>query len=105
VLGNIYLLNKQDFAGIKLMIIEGRQEIYMVKGHTIIKGKKGDIISFIPIKGDVRAVNSSGLKYDLAKYVLSFQGNSGISNEMTADTAEISLKKGDSLLVIHDLGG
>lgn len=102
MLGNIYLLDKKDFDGIKLKIIEGRQEIYIIKGCATIPGKKGDIISFIPIKGDVRAVSSTGLRYDLADYLLSLQGNTGISNEMTADKAEVSLKEG-VLLIIHEL--
>lgn len=102
VLGNIYLLDKKDFAGTRLKIIEGNQEIYLIIGDTSIKGKKGDIISFIPINGEVRAISSAGLKYDLADYVLSLQGNSGISNEMTDDQARVSLKEG-SLLLIHEL--
>lgn len=100
MLGNIYLLNKQDFVGIKLKIIEGNQEIYMITGKVIIKGKKGDAISFIPVFGDVKAEFSSGLKYDLAKYTLSLQGNTGISNEMISDMAEIDLEN-QKLVVIH----
>ncbi|HEX5456177.1 MAG TPA: thiamine diphosphokinase [Candidatus Saccharimonadales bacterium] len=103
MLGNIYLLDKKDFSDIDLKIIEGRQEIYMIKGDTTIKGKKGDIISFLPIRGDVRAISSSGLKYNLADYVLSLQGNSGISNEMTEAEARVFLKKEDTLLVMHEL--
>lgn len=104
MLGNIYLLDKKDFAGILLKIIEGNQEIYMITDDTTIRGKKGDIISFIPIDGDVRAISSAGLRYDLSDYVLSLQGNSGISNEMTASSAVIRLDGENRLLVIHETG-
>lgn len=99
-LGNIFLLDKPEFAGTKLKIIEGDQEIYVISGKVGIRGKKGDTISFIPIFGEVRAESSSGLKYDLAKYTLSMYGNSGISNELTADKVEVQINN-QKLLVIH----
>jgi thiamine pyrophosphokinase len=100
LLGNILLLLKKDYEGISIKIIEGNQEIYLVRNHAVIQGRKGDTISFIPIDSPVNDLVSTGLQYDLSNYKLSVQGNRGISNVMTANKAEISIKKG-VLLVIH----
>lgn len=102
LLGNIFLLSKDEFKDSGLKIIEGDQEIYPIHESTTIKGKKGEIISFIPLNGDVQALGSTGLRYDLGEYKLSLQGNKGISNELTSDTAVITLQEG-SLLVVHTL--
>lgn len=102
LLGNVFLLGKSDFAGHNIKIIDGRQEAYLIMRKAAIRGKKGDIISFVPIFGDVKALSSSGLKYPLQNYILSMQENTGISNEFIADSISISLKRSDKLLVVHD---
>jgi thiamine pyrophosphokinase len=104
LLGNIFLLNKREFAKIKLKIIEGNQEAYVVRGHAKIDGQKGDIISFMPIDGHPEVQTTGGLKYDLGKHKLSRQGNLGISNVLLRQTVEITVSKG-SLLVIHQFAG
>lgn len=100
VLGNILLLLKKEYAETSIKIIEGNQEIYIIRNDAVIHGKKGDTISFMPIDGVVQSTKTSGLKYPLENYQLSIQGNRGISNLLTKDTAAITLKK-VVLLVIH----
>ena len=99
-LGNIFLLLKKDFETLKIKIVEGNQEMYLVRKKATIFGKKGETISVIPIAGEVGETASKGLKYNLNEYKLSLQGNQGISNILTKDTAEITVKKG-ILLIIH----
>lgn len=100
MLGNIFLLARPEFAGPKIKIIDGQQEIYILTGTAEITGTVGETISFIPLFGDVKASFSAGLKYDLSQYDLSMRGNTGISNELVEDKARIVL--GDSLLLaIH----
>jgi thiamine pyrophosphokinase len=102
LLGNILLLTKRSFANVALKIIAGNQEIYLIRAQQVnISGKKGDTISFIPIKGRAKVSRAVGLKYDLSKYELSLQGNQGISNVLTRATAEVTVAKGP-LLVIHE---
>jgi thiamine pyrophosphokinase len=104
MLGNIFLLNKDEFAKLKIKIIEGGQEAYIVRGKARINGKTGDTISFIPIAGNPTVRTTDGLKYDLNRYTLSLQGNTGISNVLTRQTVNITVTKG-AILVIHQLGG
>jgi thiamine pyrophosphokinase len=101
LLANILLLQNNDFQAANIRIIEGTQEIYLIRERATITGKVGDIISFMPIAGSAQIRRSSGLKYDLSKYLLSVQGNLGVSNVLVGRTAEISLTQG-VLLVIHE---
>jgi thiamine pyrophosphokinase len=100
LIGNIYLLIKPEFSKLNIKIIEGNQVIYLIHADIRISGKKGDIISFIPIKRNTQVKSTVGLKYDLAKYQLSPRGNLGISNVFTSNIAEVNIKKG-ILLVVH----
>lgn len=99
VLGNILLLTKRKFARLNVTIVEGRQTMYLIRTRARIRGKKGDVISFIPIRGTARA-SSRGLKYDLSQYRLSLQGNTGISNVLTGSTAQVVMQRG-VLLAVH----
>jgi len=100
LLGNILLLVKDEFAPLDIKIIEGDQEIYLIRGQARINGTAGDIISFIPINGPVEVSRSTGLKYDLSRHDLSPQANLGVSNILTEPVAEVRLKT-NVLLVVH----
>jgi thiamine pyrophosphokinase len=100
LLGNIFLLAKRRFAKLNITIIEGRQAMYLIRDQARIEGKKGDTISFMPIKGTARA-SSRGLKYELHQHRLSLQGNTGISNVLIHAQAEVTMKNG-VLLCIHE---
>jgi thiamine pyrophosphokinase len=102
LLGHVLLLNKREFAGLRLKIVDNQQEAYMIRGKAHIHAKKGALISFVPFAGPVSIARSSGLAYDLSQYRLSPQHNLGISNVMLASTAEIVITRG-ALLVVCQL--
>ncbi len=102
LLGNILLLLKKKYAKTPIKFVDRDQEIYLATDQVQISGTKGDPISFIPIAGDVHDITSKGLKYNLANYQLSIQGNHGISNVLTSGTAKVTFKD-KTLLVIHTL--
>ena len=92
------LIDKLD----RLMIVEGKQEIYVIKNRLEIKGKRGDLVSLIPLLGDCQGVRTTGLKYKLRNERLSWGKSRGVSNVMLGRKARIDLKKG-RLLVIKSL--
>lgn len=102
LLGHILLLNKHEFAGLRLTIVDNTQEAFMIRGQAQIRGKKGTLISFLPVAGPVQIARTSGLRYDLSQYHMSPQHNLGISNVMLTSTAEIIITRG-ALLVIRQL--
>ena len=93
------LIDKVD----KLMIIEGQQEIYVIKDRVEIKGKQGDLVSLIPLLKDCQGVTTEGLKYQLQGSILKFGKSRGVSNVMLGKKAEIRVKKG-KLLVVYNMG-
>lgn len=100
LLGNILLLLKNKYSRTSIKFVNGNQEIYIARNQIKIEGKKDDLVSLIPIDDTVKNMKSTGLKYDLSKYTISIQGNHGISNVITQNTATAQFKN-QTLLIIH----
>lgn len=98
-MANIMLTIYAAKKGVKLVIKDGKTEMFAVENSAKIKGEAGDWLSLIPILGDVEGVSLSGLKYTLENARLEAGKTVGISNEFVNETAEISLKKGLILAV------
>ncbi len=94
------MANLMSLSKYKFKIIEGNQEIFIVKNKSKIKGKPGDLISLIPLLGDCRGVSTVGLKWRLQGRILQVGSSLGVSNVMLGKSASVSLKKG-CLLVVH----
>ena len=98
--GNLFMLAKKKFASLDIKIIEGREEILLVRTRVRIKGSKGDDLSLIAIGQDAKGVSTKGLFYPLKNAVLTSGTAQGIRNKLTGKYAEITVRKGP-LLVIH----
>ncbi len=66
-----------------------------------LEGTPGDIVSIVPVGTDVAGVTTHGLKWRLQADTLRFGSTRGISNEMTGDTASVSVDR-NIALVIHE---
>ena len=80
--------------GIPAVIRDMHNAIRLVGKSIELKGNKGDTISLMPFTEKVEGVTTKGLKYELTDFDMSIGVSLGVSNEMTGDRAEISLKKG-----------
>ena len=99
---NVLLLALPVLRGITVRIVHGAEEsqlLYSGKAVTI-EGQPGDLVSLIPLEGDVRGVTTAGLAWALADEPLSFGLSRGVSNEMTGSGARIEITEG-TLLVVH----
>ncbi len=101
VIANLFLPMIFQDDGVDIRLIEGDQEIFIVREYAEIKGTIGDQISFIPIKGDAEGVTTKGLKFPLKNENLQFGYSRGLSNVFASPAVIISLKKGE-LLVVHN---
>lgn len=99
-IANLLFLASPNYKAVDITIIEGNQEIFLVKNRRIVEGKKGDFLSLIPLQGNCLGVTSKGLKWQLKNSVLYFSSTLGISNVLTHSQTEIKIKKG-VLLAIH----
>lgn len=100
LLATIHMLANPKFKNINLRLIEGNQDLYIVRNHIRLTGKKGDLVSLVPLNDNVQGITTQNLTYTLKNKVLKSYETLGVSNVMTKNLAEITLKKG-ILLVIH----
>lgn len=80
-------------------IISTNEEIFLLKKKLNIKNKLNKTISIIPIT-NVKNINCSGLKWKLNNVDLDFGFINGISNIVEDDNIEISISKGECLIII-----
>ena len=101
-LGNIFLLTRRQFAATDLRLIDGTQEVFLIRDEVTLNGKKDQQVSLIPLLGPVPGVKTEGLAYPLNHETLYPDHTRGISNRMLSATASISIASG-LLLCIHEI--
>ncbi len=101
-LANINLLIKTADTNVKTFIIDKNNKITITNSNIKITGKKGDLLSLIPLTTKVEGVSTFGLEYPLNDATMYIGKSLGISNVMENETAIISVKNG-YLLVIKSL--
>ena len=102
-LANIALLSNLQLATCNIILTDGVEEIFFCRDHAQVIGRSGDIVSLIPWQGEVTGVFTENLKWHLDHETLYPDKTRGISNEMTADIATVSIKSG-LLLITHITG-
>lgn len=101
-LANVLLLAHPALAGVEARIVAGNETVLLVRGgeECTLHGAIGDTVSLLPLGGDVTGITTTGLEYALHDGTLHFALARGISNVMTAETAQVWVGKG-VLLVVH----
>jgi thiamine pyrophosphokinase len=95
-IANIMCLEKVK--GIKSQIVNKNNTIFMIEDEKAnIKGKKGDIVSIIPLI-PTKGITYTGLKWNVKNLDTNW-GWFGICNEMTKNKATIDVKKGKVLII------
>jgi thiamine pyrophosphokinase len=84
----------------KIRLFHGVEEITYITSLTTIQGQAGDIISLVPLSGDVTGVKTIGLLYPLNNETLHQGKSRGVSNELLENIATVSIESG-VLLCIH----
>ena len=102
-LANIALLSNLQLATCNIILTDGVEEIFFCRDQVKVEGRSGDIVSLIPWQGEVTGVFTENLKWHLDHETLYPDKTRGISNEMTADIATVSIKSG-LLLITHITG-
>ena len=99
-LGNLHLLALPLLAGVKVSLEDGTEEVFLIRDQAEIMGSAGDVVSLIPLQGEVKGVETRELKYPLNHEVLYAEKSRGISNVMLGEKAAVSIESG-LLLCIH----
>ena len=99
-MGNLSLLIKADNLSLACCIVDRYNRLRLISDDTTLHRSDcfGKYISIIPIDDNVN-ITLTGFKYPLSNYHLTRDNALGVSNELAADTAEITLNSGRILLI------
>jgi thiamine pyrophosphokinase len=102
-LSNVTLLAAPELAGCRVRILDGMQELSLVRGGETRRfvGNVGDLLSLIPLRADAGNVSVTGLEYPLSGETLCFSATRGISNVFCDQAATVFLEEGLLLCVIQ----
>lgn len=99
--GNIATLEYLRENNVFAHIIDSHNEIMLIKNEKVTVNKdKGTFLSLIPLDYELSGVTLSGVKYPLENARVFRSKTLTISNEITADLAEISVKNGSALVIV-----
>ncbi len=93
-LSNIFFLKRLAQKGIMPVLADDNNEIYVVMDSIRLKKEDDVRLSLLSLSEKTEGISSKGLYYPLSDAVLEFGTSMGVSNEFTADEAEISIKNG-----------
>lgn len=98
-LTNISFLDKINSENKYGVIIDEHNEMYLTTDTIELSGKKGDIVSVIPVSELVRGVTTYNLEYPLDNENLYYNNSRGVSNVMCGDICRITVKSGKALVM------
>ena len=103
VLGNIQSLMLARKKGVSCIILDAYNRIRLMDGVVHLKKSEqyGKYVSLLPLTTEVTGVELRGFKYELTDYTFTSTGSAGlgVSNEISAEIAEIRIKTGIFVLI------
>ena len=100
-IGNLALLADAESIELDVRADDGLTEAFFITTKATVHGRVGDVVSLLPWGLPAEGVSTDGLVYPLTKETLLPYRTRGISNQMLADTAKITVKRGTLLCVHH----
>lgn len=100
-LANVLLLAQPRDSRARIRIVRGPMSMRAVRAgeRLVLSGREGDTVSLLAVGGDARGVRTEGLRYSLHGETLRLGSSRGVSNEVTAAGAAVSLDEGALLVV------
>lgn len=106
-LANVLLLGTSDIDA-QISLVGANATVRVIGRHgpeqLVIEGTPGDLVSLLPLSDDASGVTLAGLAYPLSGATLRQGPTLGLSNEMVASRATVSVDRG-RLAVIHTRNG
>jgi thiamine pyrophosphokinase len=99
-LGNLLLLALPSLRDLDVRVVDHAAEAFSIWTERQITGQPGEYVSLLPLTPSVEGVRTSGLRYPLFGERLVQGHTRGVSNELVAPLATISVEAG-CLLAIH----
>ena len=106
-MANMLLLADPAYRGWALRAVRGYEQLRALHGgkRLTLDSPVGAIVTLLPVGGDARGVTTRGLRYGLDGDTLHFGRSRGLSNEITASPASVSLEHGVLFVIEVQQGG
>lgn len=98
-LNNILILKRISEAGASGVIVDDNNEIYYLRDKLTVCGKKGELLSIIPVFSDLVGVTAKNLKYPLFNETLFFGKGRGVSNVFLDNSCTITVTSGEGIVI------
>jgi thiamine pyrophosphokinase len=99
-LANVLLLALPELCSVRAKILDGKQEVLLIRDEAIIEGQVGNTLSLLPLTEKVTGIYTQGLEYPLENGTLYLGPARGVSNVLTAPQARVCVGQGLLLAVI-----
>lgn len=105
-IANILLLASSNLADLDVRLVEANQMIRVLRPRIKyeITGSLGDIVSLVPLGGDVTGIRTKGLHYPLYNEELRLGSTRGISNVLDQEPALVETLDGILLCITQTSG-
>ena len=100
LVGNVLLMTSPRYAPLQLRWSVKGAEVIPVHGRLDLSGAPGDLVTLLAVGGPATGVTTTGLRWPLIGETLVPGSTRGVSNELAAATATVSVEAG-VLLAIH----
>jgi thiamine pyrophosphokinase len=101
-LANVVLFAAPEWETFELNALIGDAHIVVVRERTELRGPVGSIVSLVAAAGPVTGIHTDGLRWPLAGDELAPGSTRGVSNEMTAPVATVTVTGGVLLAIQPD---
>ena len=99
-LANVLLLALPELRSVQARILDGRQEVFLIRDEALVEGQVGDTLSLLPLTEQVAGIYTEGLEYPLKNGTLYLGPARGVSNVLTSPQARVWIGQGLLLAVI-----
>lgn len=104
LLGNLLVITSPVLAGLRVRAHVGDSTVDVVRTRVDWAGQPGDVVTLFAVGGAAEGVRTEGLRYALEGEPLMPGSTRGVSNEMVAPAASVSVESG-VVLVVRPLAG
>ena len=104
LLGNALLGTSARFAAVDLEWWVAGHRVVTVRRRAVLHGEPGDLVTLLPLGGPATCVTTRGLRWALDCETLEPGTTRGVSNELVAAAATVTVGAG-TLLAIHRTAG
>jgi thiamine pyrophosphokinase len=107
-LANLWLLALPALGDRSVELLDGRTRVTLVRApgadgggavNRALDGRAGDVVTLLPLGGDVEGITTTGLRYPLRDEPLRLGPARGLSNVRLGPTASVSIRSGTLLIV------